>query len=149
MGYAGRGRSAAEKLYRAMAFRSSLHILQQLHRELAARQKELLVLLSYSAPAVKRVVTDGARADDWFLRQLERSGITFVDTLTSHVADYAEFSVSPDHYVGRLYNGHYTPAGNLFFAFAIKDPVVRWLSPPPPAYRDREASFAMQAAKLA
>ena len=140
---------AAERLYSAMAFRSSLLVLQELHRELASRQKELLVLLSYSAPAVKRVLTGGTRDNDWFLRQLEQSRITFVDTLASHVADYAEFSVSPDHYVRRLYNGHYTPAGNSFFAFAIKDPVVRWLSPPPPAYRDREASFAMQAAKLA
>ena len=132
-----------------MAFRSSLHILQRLHRELAARQKELSVLLAIrtggqaSGHGWRSGSTTGSFGNS------SAQGITFVDTLTSHVADYAEFSLSPDHYVGRLYNGHYTPAGNLFFAFAIKDPVVRWLSPLPPGYRDREASFAMQVAKLA
>jgi hypothetical protein len=139
----------AERLYSAMAFRSSLLILQQLRDELSARDKKLLVLLSYSEPAVRRVLTDGTRDDEWVLRQLEARGFTFVDALACHGGDYAAFSISPDQYVGRLFNGHYTPAGNLFFAFAIKDAVVGWLSPPPPAYRDRETSFAMQAAKLA
>ena len=65
------------------------------------------------------------------------------------MADDGVFAISPGQYVARLFNGHYTPAGNLFFAFAIKDAVVDWLKPPPPAYREREVSFAMQAAKLA
>ncbi len=142
------GRSA-ESLYSAMAFRSSLLILQQLREELSARDKKLLVLLSYSEPAVRRVLTDGTREDEWVLRQLEALGFAFVDALACHVGDYASFAISPDQYVGRLFNGHYTPAGNLFFAFAIKDAVVRWLSPPPPAYRDRGTSFAMEAARLA
>jgi hypothetical protein len=33
--------------------------------------------------------------------------------------------------------------------FAIKGAVAAWLTPPPPAYRDREASFADWARKLA
>ena len=34
------------------------------------------------------------------------------------------------------FNGHYTPLGNTFFAFAVKDKVVEWLDPKPPAYWD-------------
>ena len=30
--------------------------------------------------------------------------------------------------------GHYTPLGNLFCAFALKDKLVQMLQPPPPAY---------------
>ena len=140
---------SGERLYSAMAFRSSLLILQELQRQLAQKNSKLLVLLSYSEEAVRQVLTEGTREDVLFLRQLEDSGISFVDALRCHVADYGAFAISPGQYVARLFNGHYTPAGNLFFAFAIKDAVVDWLKPPPPAYREREVSFAMQAAKLA
>jgi len=30
--------------------------------------------------------------------------------------------------------GHYTPAGNFWFANAIRKEVVAWLDPKPPAY---------------
>ena len=35
----------------------------------------------------------------------------------------------------RYFVGHYSPAGNHFFAFSIKDTVVDWLNPKPIAYR--------------
>ena len=46
-----------------------------------------------------------------------------------------EFKIKTADYIKRLYNGHYTPAGNQFFAFAIKPAVVEWLNPKPPAYQ--------------
>ena len=32
--------------------------------------------------------------------------------------------------------GHYSPAGNHFFAYSIKDTVVKWLDPKPITYRE-------------
>lgn len=140
---------SAESLYTSMALRSSALILEDLARQLAERKKELMVLLSYSETGVRRALREGTREDETFLRHLEELGIRFVDSLGCHVEDFSAFAVSAERYVERLYNGHYTPAGNMFFAFALKGPIVGWLTPPPPAYRDREASFATQAAKLA
>jgi hypothetical protein len=142
-------RRSADRLYSAMAFRSSLIILQDLQRDLVERGKKLLVLLSYSEPAVRKALTDSSRDDETFLRHMKQSGFALVDALSCHVTDYGAFALNPADYVARLFNGHYTPAGNLFFAFAIKGAVVEWLAPPPPAYRDRETSFADLARKLA
>ena len=148
-GNALEGSQAAQQLYRAMAFRSSALIVESLGRELEERGAKLMVLLSYSDKAVRQVLRHGPRADEWFLRALEGLNVVFVDSLGIHVSDYQEFSVEPEVYVGRLYNGHYTPAGNHFFASSVRRDIVGWLSPPPPAYRDREMSFAAQAARLA
>ena len=50
----------------------------------------------------------------------------------------------------RFYIGHYNPRGNHFFAFAIKDDLVAWLDPRPPAYdRHGEAPLRALAATLA
>jgi hypothetical protein len=35
----------------------------------------------------------------------------------------------------RYYIGHYSPAGNHFFAYSIKDKIVDWLDPKPITYR--------------
>jgi hypothetical protein len=75
---------------------------------------------------------------------LQRKHIPFVDVLTQHVEDFKVFKLSPKEYVHHYYidrgpqqiSGHYKPSGNLFFAFAIKDPVVNLLEPKPTAYRE-------------
>ena len=111
--------------------------------------KQLLVVLSHSVEEVERACATGARDDRPFVEWLAASGLPYVDGLQAHVNDFAAFSVPPGQYVARLFNGHYTPAGNMFYAFAIKDALVRWLAPAPPAYRGTEASFATQAGRLA
>jgi hypothetical protein len=55
--------------------------------------------------------------------------------LSKHVEDFENFACSAETYGARHYIGHYSPAGNHFFAFAIKDALVDWLDPKPPAYR--------------
>lgn len=73
----------------------------------------------------------------------------FFDVLDAHVRDYSAFALSSAEYARRLFNGHYTPAGNHFFGFAVKDALVAWLDPVPSAYASAEASFAVQAGRLA
>ena len=36
----------------------------------------------------------------------------------------------------RYYIGHYSPAGNHFFAYALKDTLIEWLEPKPISYSD-------------
>ena len=73
------------------------------------------------------VVGGRGRSDGEFVRQLTDLGIEYVDTLAAHVADYAAFSISPEEYVDRYYDGHYTASGNHFFGFAIKPALLGWL----------------------
>jgi len=36
----------------------------------------------------------------------------------------------------RYYIGHYSPAGNHFFAYALKDMLIEWLEPKTISYSD-------------
>jgi hypothetical protein len=54
--------------------------------------------------------------------------------LSAHQADFEQFALDVPAYVKRYYIGHYSPAGNFFQAFAMKDKLVEMLDPKPPAY---------------
>jgi hypothetical protein len=41
-----------------------------------------------------------------------------------------------EDYLKRYFIGHYSPAGNHFFAFSLKSIVVDWLDPKPLTYRE-------------
>jgi hypothetical protein len=140
---------SARAFYDAYAFRSTVLLLLELRDYLAQEQKHGLVLLSYGAGTVASVCAGARRPDARFLGTLDDCGLPYVDALAAHVSDFRSFTVSPVDYAARYFSGHYTPMGNHFFAFAVKDAVVTWLRPPPPAYAGRAQSMAAQAARLA
>ena len=76
------------------------------------------------------------RIDQSIIENFRQKKILFVDGLAKHKKDFRNFNLSPQDYVKRYYIGHYNPRGNHFYAFAIKDAVVNWLNPKPPAYRE-------------
>lgn len=133
---------AAEALYHACAFRATAGILALTARFCANRSKQLLIVLTYPEGAVAAACRPGGREApgyfDWHpasVRQaVARLNLPMVDALPCHQADYQAFNITPDEYVRRLYNSHYSPHGNRFLAFAMKDTLVRWLSPPPITY---------------
>ena len=134
--------SSTHQLYTACAFQSSIEILKRTQKWLSGRNRRLLVLLSYPAEEVARVCTGQQRTDDAFARELDDLGIDYVDGLQAHLTDYQDFALLPAHYVDRYYYGHYTPAGNHFFAMSVARPaLIDWLNPRPPAYRSSEAPF--------
>ena len=51
------------------------------------------------------------------------------------LADYRNFNLYVDDYYKRYFGGHYSPAGNHFFALSIKDKIVDWLDPKPIRYQ--------------
>jgi len=83
------------------------------------------------------------RFDDCFIDYLKRRKIRHFDFLQCQKQDYGDFAISPEQYIDRYYIkpaaaavfGHWNALGNLFFAMAIKDELVDWLQPKPPAYR--------------
>jgi hypothetical protein len=120
-----------------------MSVMDRLQEYCQAHEKQLLVLLSYPIGAVWHACNRSSPDDpdnvDWhprrFKEHLAATGIPYTDSLPFHVAEYDTFKLSAKEYVDRYYIGHYTPRGNHFFAYAIKDSIRDWLTPPPPAYQ--------------
>jgi hypothetical protein len=147
---AGRSRAAGE-FYDRCAFRASIVLLDRMRSALASQGKNLLVLLSYPGNTVADACAGKPRPDAEFRMQLDHLGIAYVDSLAAHVADFAAYSITPHAYVDRHYvgGGHYSPAGNHSFAFAVKPAFLRWLQPKPPSYTTGDPSTAVRAEHLA
>lgn len=136
-------KAGASQLLQAYAVRVGMAIMNRLQEYCAAQGKDLMVLLSYPAGAVWHACNRSASDDpdnvDWhpqvFKDHLYARKIRFVDSLPAHVAEFDSFKLSAKEYVDRYYIGHYTPSGNHFFAYAIKNAIRDWLSPPPVAYQ--------------
>ena len=137
-------RATASRLLHAYAVRVGMKIMDRLKAYCDQNGKKLLVLLSYPQGSVwhacNGTAPGGRDNTDWhpqaFKDHLSALKVPFVDTLTKHVAEFKTFRLTPREYVDRYYIGHYTPRGNHFFAYAVKDEVLAWLDPKPPAYRD-------------
>ncbi|MBC8235183.1 hypothetical protein H8E77_37030, partial [bacterium] len=139
----------ARTLLRECAFRASMYIVDKA-RDFAEKEgKKLMILLSYSSGDVVNACKDVPRFDQNFFNYLKENEFLFVDVLQKHVEDFKAFNCSPGEYAQRYYIGHYNPSGNHFFAFAVKDDVVKWLEPKPPTYREKGPSVQALAAQLA
>ena len=140
----------ARRLHLAYGLKSTEYVLDIMRPWLEDRGKKLMVLLSYGGGAVLKFAKDGSRFDQSIVDYLERNNVTYVDHLTMHAEDRRMFGGTDDDYVGRYYIhaagaavfGHYNPTGNHFFAFSIKNDVVDWLDPKPPAYTQQEAIWS-------
>lgn len=117
---------------------SSVFIIEKARAFAEEHGKKLMILLSYASQFVLSACEGNTRFDQWFIEALQEGGYLCVDSLEKHVDDYQSFNCTPEEYIERFYISHYNPKGNHFFAFAIKDTVVDWLDPKPPAYQEEE-----------
>jgi hypothetical protein len=137
-------KAGATQLLHAYAIRVGIAVMDRLHEYCKQNDKELLVLLSYPVGAVwhacNRSSSDDPDNTDWhpqyFKDHLTAKGIQLVDSLPAHVAEFDTFTLTAKEYVDRYYVGHYTPRGNHFFAYAVKDAIRDWLTPAPPSYQN-------------
>jgi hypothetical protein len=84
----------------------------------------------------RTLLEGGSRYDQEIVDFLEENEFTVFDMNLVHCEDYKSFNLSVGDYFKRYFIGHYNPAGNHFFAYALKDRVVEWLHPKPLPYRD-------------
>ena len=137
-------KAGATQLLHAYAIRVGIAVMDRLHEYCKQNDKELLVLLSYPVGAVwhacNRSSSDDPDNTDWhpqyFKDHLTAKGIQLVDSLPAHVAEFDTFKLTAKEYVDRYYVGHYTPRGNPFVAYAVKDAIRDWLTPAPPSYQN-------------
>ena len=121
-------------LYHHCALQSTIEIIKKTRSFAAQHDKQLMVLLSYATGHIIEACRGMPRPDQPLVDFLKAENVRSVDALAKHMEDYRSFKLDPATYVRRYYNGHYSPAGNHFFAFAIKNEIVDWLEPKPFTY---------------
>jgi hypothetical protein len=140
-------KKTANRVIHGYAIQVGIQTVEKLDQFCKANKKKLLVLLSYPVGSVWHACNRTKPGDpdnvDWhpsvFKEFVRNRNIPLIDSLPGHVAEFDTFKLTAKAYVDRYYMGHYNPKGNHFFAFAIKDELLRWLDPKPPAYRtDKE-----------
>ena len=136
-------------LYDRFSFRATEYTLEKVRDFAKARDRELMVLLSYGRRNIQKALEGGDRFDREFLDYLDEAGYTYIDALEAHRRDFAAFRLTPEEYTRRYYVGHYNPLGNHFFAHSIRDGVIDWLDPKPLAYHQKGISSAELMALLA
>ncbi len=96
--------------------------------------KKLLIMLSFGRGNVAKYLSGEPRFDQGFVDWLKDKPYLVIDMRDAFAADYKKYKVDTDQYLAPFYNGHHTPRGNFFTAWAIKNRVIKWLNPKPLPY---------------
>lgn len=126
-------REALTKLMWAYGFAATRRIVR-MSADWAARSGKRILFVLFCPKALRELLSQGSRYDQTLVDYFRESGVEWFDMTPVHVADYTAFRCGIDAYFRRYFIGHYSPAGNHFFAFAIKDRIVNWLDPRPVTY---------------
>ena len=98
-----------------------------------------MLILSFGRGSVSKALAGEPRFDQTFLDWLGDKSYPVIDLREAFVQDYARSQMEIDAYLDPFYIGHHSPAGNFFFAWALKDCIVEWLEPKPLPYRSQES----------
>jgi len=129
-------RDAVAALLDAYSFAATKAILNKARAFTNQHQKKLLVILLDPYRVLRPMLQERSRYDQEIVDFLRENKFHVFDMNLVHRRDYRAYKLSPKDYMTRYFIGHYSPAGNHFFAYAIKDTVVEWLDPKPLPYRD-------------
>jgi len=97
--------------------------------------KKLMVMLTFGRGNIARHLAGEPGFDQSFVDWLKDKPFPVIDMRDTFAEDYKKYRVDIDQYLAPFYNGHHTPRGNFFTAWAIKDSVIKWLNPKPLPYR--------------
>ncbi|MBM3836897.1 MAG: hypothetical protein FJ398_02840 [Verrucomicrobia bacterium] len=108
-------------------------------KDFAGRHGKKLLIVLFDPSRVMRPLVDGKpRYDQEIVDFLNERQFRYFDMNLVHVEDFKNFKIPFDQYARRYFIGHYSPAGNHFFAYAIKDTVIDWLDPKPITYQNQD-----------
>lgn len=133
----------ARRLHYAYGMKSTMFIVDKMRKWADEKGRKLMVLLSYDVPSYMDYIEKGERFDEMFVNYLEANQITYVDFLKKKAEEFRAYSLPLEQFLERFYIeragaqvfGHYRPYGNFWFAFALREALVNWLDPKPPAYQ--------------
>ncbi len=131
-------RAVIEQLLNRYAFAATKVTLSKAKDFADRHGKKLLVVLFDPSRVMRPLVEGKPRYDQEIVDFLKNHNYRSFDMNLVHVEDFKNFSIPFDQYLKRYFIGHYSPAGNHFFAYAIKDTVIDWLDPKPITYQNKE-----------
>jgi hypothetical protein len=131
-------RTTAATLLDAYSFAATKKILMNARAFTSQHDKQLMILLLDPYRVTRVLLEGGARYDQEIVDFLHENDFLVFDMNLIHCEDYKDFDLSVGDYFKRYFIGHYGPAGNHFFAYALKDSVVEWLDPKPLPYRETD-----------
>lgn len=117
------------------ALLASERILGWFQRETAKRGQKFMLVLSHGYEIVRAELAGEPRWDGSFVDAVRGQPYPVLDLRDAHREEFARTKMAPDEYLKPYYIGHYSPAGNHFFARALKNAIVDWLDPKPEPYR--------------
>jgi hypothetical protein len=97
--------------------------------------KKLLVILFDPYRAMAELQKSGTRYDQEIVDYLQKEKFDYFDMNEVHLQDFKKYKLPFDEYMKEYFIGHYSPRGNHFFAYAMKDRLLKWLDPKPLPYR--------------
>lgn len=132
----------AKKLHITYGIKSTIYILEKLKKWIEENKRKLIIILSYDAPTCKKYIEKEERFDTELVDYLRKNNFYFIDTLEKIKEEYKLYRISVEEFLSRLYIaragaqvfGHYSPYGNFWFAYAIREEILNFLEPKPPAY---------------
>jgi hypothetical protein len=142
----------ANLLYARSAVYASMRVVEKIGEFASSQGKEVLYVASYSTssvgdrispghgPKVPEMRRPGNSFQESFVRFMLKKGGRYVDLMDAHLKDFSTRKVGVTGYLGEYYvvpkecTTHYSPLGNRFTAFAVKDRLVEMLDPKPPSY---------------
>jgi len=129
-------RSSVATLLDKYSFAATKYILDKARQFTLAHDKKLMVIIFDPYRVTRPLLSGGTRYDQEIVEFLEANDFNYIDMNLEHVEDFKSFNLSVNDYFKRYFIGHYNPAGNHFFAYAIKDRIVNWLDPKPITYEE-------------
>ncbi len=135
---------AIEALAAEAALCATRHVVKLVESFVQRTNKKLMILLSNCAPYTADFLAGRPRWDQPFVDFLRGRGYPVLDMREAFAAEYATCRAEPTEYLRRYYNGHHSPAGNYFTAWAIKDAVAQWLEPKPSPYAPHDAAALVE-----
>jgi hypothetical protein len=133
----------ARKLHYAYGIKSTEYLVDKMYKWAEDNNRKLMIILSYDVPTVMEYIEQGTRFDQAFVEFLNDRKYPYIDFLPKKKEEYQNFNLTVEQYLERFYIeragaqvfGHYNPYGNFWFAHAMRDELVDWLNPKPPAYQ--------------
>ena len=117
------------------SLRATQFVLQKAREFSRQNKRKLLVFLFDPSRAMVEMQKSGTRYDQEIVDYLGKEKFDYFDMNEVHLRDFKKCSIPFDAYLKIYFIGHYNPRGNHFFAYSIKDTVVKWLDPKPITYR--------------
>ncbi len=125
----------AGELLDLYSLRATRFILDKAREFSRQNGKKLLVILFDPYRAMAEMQKSGTRYDQEIVDYVEKEKFDYFDMNVVHLRDFKKYNLTFDEYMKEYFIFHYSPRGNHFFAYAIKDTLVKWLDPKPVTYR--------------